>query len=305
VGRRVGGQQNADHAVDFLDAGGHIAGLAGTSTLLHPGRRPVSRSDTDTTRTGDSMKAFTRFTAVASMAFLAAAPALGAQTLPAASEIVAKHVAAIGGKDAIMKIQSMQQTGSMKIPTMGLEASMEVHMAPNRMAMKQSIPGMGEIVTGFDGTNGWSVNPMQGPRLMTGKELDQLKEQADFPMSMLYAPDRYASMQTEGIVDFAGEKAYKVKLVRKSTGRASTEYFSVASGLQIGGEMTQESEMGTMQVTSVVSEYKDFGGIKIPTKVEQSVGPTKIEMQIADVKINAVPATAFEPPAQVKALIKP
>ena len=251
------------------------------------------------------MKSFVKFAAVAVVSFASATSAVAAQTLPAASEIVAKHVAAIGGKDAILKITSMQHKGTMEIPTMGLSATTEMSMAPNRMVSKSNLPGIGEIQQGFDGTTAWSANPMQGPRIITDKELEQIKEQADFHTGLLYTPDRFVSMETVGIVDFNNEKAYKVKFVRKGSNRETTEYFSVASGLQIGSETTQESEMGKMPVTIMVSEYKQFGPLKVPAKTEMTMGANKLITTTQDVTFNNVSATAFELPPQVKALVKP
>jgi hypothetical protein len=251
------------------------------------------------------MKSFVKFAAVAVVAVASATSAVAAQTLPAASEIIAKHVAAIGGKDAIMKITSMQQKGTMEIPTMGLSATTETSIAPNKLISKSNLPGIGEIMEGFDGTTGWSTNPMQGPRLVADKELEQKKEQADFQAGLLYTPDRFVSMETVGVVDFNNEKAYKVKFVRKGSNRESTEYFSVATGLAIGSETTMESEMGKMSVTMVVNEYKQFGPLKMPSKTEMTMGANKIVATTQEVTFNTVPPTAFELPPQVKALVKP
>ena len=253
---------------------------------------------------GIPMKSFFKLATVAVVAFASAASTVAAQTLPAASEIVAKHVAAIGGKDAIMKISSMQQKGTMEIPTMGLTATTDIVTAENRISVKQSIPGIGEILQGYDGSVGWSTNPMQGPRLLADKELEQIKEQSELQASMLYPADRYTTMETVALVDFNNEKAYKVRFVRKGSGRESIGYFSVASGLQIGGEATQESEMGKVQLTVSMGDYKQFGPIKMPGKSETTMGANKIVMTTQDVTFNSVPATAFELPAQVKALVK-
>lgn len=250
------------------------------------------------------MKAFARISAVAAVAFLTATSQAAAQALPSASDIIAKHIAAIGGKDAISKVTSMSQKGVMEIPTMGLSAQTEMMAAQGKLAVKQSIPGLGELAQGFDGTTAWSINPMQGPRVMSGKELEQTKEQADFQAGMLYSPDRFSTMETVGAVDFNGEKAYKVHLVRKPSGNESFEYFSVATGLQIGSESTQESEMGKMQITTMQKDYKQFGALKFATVSEVNAGPNKMVMKISDVTYNAVPATAFELPAQVQALVK-
>jgi hypothetical protein len=95
-----------------------------------------------------------------------------------------------------------------------------------------------------------------------------------------------------------------VKLVRKDSGRETTQYFSVATALIIGTESVQESQMGTMQISSTLSEYKAFGGIKFPTKTEVTMGANKLTMTISEIVINGAPATAFDVPAAVQALIK-
>ena len=238
-------------------------------------------------------------------ALLMAAPAANAQPLPSAADVVAKHVAAIGGKDAIMKITSVKQTGTMEITAAGMTADLEMVMvAPNKQSMKMNLAGLGEILSGTDGNVVWSVNPMQGARLVEGKEAAQMKEQADFVAGMLFAPEKFSSMTNEGIVDFAGEKAYKIKMVRKDTGNESWNYFSVASGLQIGSEATLQSEMGTMTTSTTVTDYKQFGPLKMATKSEMTTGPQKMVLTIKTAEFNTAGPDAVTVPAAVQPLIK-
>lgn len=230
---------------------------------------------------------------------------LSAQALPSPADVISKHVAAIGGKAAIEKVTSIRQLAQMEMPAMGITAEADFAIgAPNRMATKITIPQMGEMLTGTDGTIAWSSNPMQGSRLMEGKELEQMREQADLTGSLMFPADRFSSMTNEGVVDFAGEKAYKIKMVRKGSGNESWQYFSLSSGLNIGSESTTTSEMGTLQTTTIVKDYKDFGGIKFPTRSEANMGPQAMVITIKDVQINNVPADAFAVPAAVQPLIK-
>jgi hypothetical protein len=148
------------------------------------------------------------------------------------------------------------------------------------------------------------MNPMQGPRVLADKELAQTLEQADFYGNLLFEADRFSSITNEGIVDFAGEKAYKLKMVRKSSGNESWQYFSVASGLMIGSESSTMTEMGAIQSSTIVREYKDFGGIKFPTRSEISAGPQTMVMTVRDVQLNAAGADSFAIPAAIQPLIK-
>jgi hypothetical protein len=62
--------------------------------------------------------------------------------------------------------------------------------------------------------------------------------------------------------------------------------------------------MGTLQTTTIVKDYKDFGGIKFPTRSEANMGPQAMVITIKDVQLNNVPADAFAVPAAVQPLIK-
>ncbi|MBU6366265.1 MAG: hypothetical protein KJT01_08645 [Gemmatimonadetes bacterium] len=241
----------------------------------------------------------------ATLALSATASPVRAQEVPAAAAVLAKYVSAIGGRDALAKVTSIKQSATLQIPAVGLEAAVEAVMAaPNKMATKASIPGMGEMLQGTDGTVAWDVNPMQGPRLLADKELSQMLEGADFQGALFMSPDRYTTVENQGAVDFGGEKAWKLKMVLKGSGRTVTTYFAVGSGLVIGAETQQESPMGAIPVTTKQSEYKAFGGILFPTRTEMSMGPQTMVTIVKDVILNGAPASAFEIPAAVKPLIK-
>ena len=63
---------------------------------------------------------------ITTAALFFAAPAIQAQPLPSAADVIAKHVAAIGGRDAIMQITSMKQVGAMEITAAGMTADLDV-----------------------------------------------------------------------------------------------------------------------------------------------------------------------------------
>lgn len=228
-----------------------------------------------------------------------------AQPLPTAAQVIDKHVAAVGGRSAFEKLTSLRQVAQMEMPAMGLSAETDVVLAPpNKMTTRINMPQIGEMVTGTNGEVAWSVDQLRGPRLLENKELAQILDQADFLGALLFLPDRFSSMTNEGIVDFNGEKAYKIRMVRKSSGTETTQYFSVASGLNIGNESTSTTEMGTMHVSTLIKDYKEFGGLRFPTRSEANMGPQTMVLTIKDVQLNGAPADAFAVPAAVQPLIK-
>ncbi len=253
------------------------------------------------------MKQLSRALAVAFTVTAITLPAaLGAQALPSAQEVLDRHVQAVGGRDAIAAISSVQQKGTLELTAMGMSAELQLAIAkPNKMAMKMTIPGLGEMQQGFNGEVGWDDNPMTGPRLAEGEELANRKESASFSESFgVYDPERFTSMEVMEKTQYAGEEAYKVKMVRK-TGRPSMEYFSVATGLRIGSQSVTPTPMGDVEVNAVLSDYKQFGSVKLPTKLSQSQAGQDVVMTFRDITFNTVTDDAFAIPAAVQALIKP
>lgn len=220
-----------------------------------------------------------------------------------ALKVIDTYVEKIGGKDLILSIKSMQTTGTMSIPMAGMSGKMEMYAAqPGRMMTVMELPGFGKIESGYDGQVGWNSDPMSGPRLMTAEQVADLGDQID-PNSAAKYRDRYHTIEHHGEVDFQGQKAHKIRLVRGDD-REVIEYFSVESGLLIGQESLQNTEMGEIKVVAVMSDYKEFDGMKTPTKITQSIGPQQLVMTITAVKINAVDEGVFKRPAAVEALVK-
>ena len=80
----------------------------------------------------------------------------------------------------------------MTVTGSGITGALDIYgAAPNKSLVKINLGGIGEIVEGFDGTYGWACQPMTGPMLKQGKELEEKKFDADF-YSDLHQPGRYA-----------------------------------------------------------------------------------------------------------------
>jgi len=232
-----------------------------------------------------------------STAIFAPLAAAHAQARPTAAEVMAKYVAAIGGKTELMKITSIKQSMAVTFPEMGMSGTFETQAAAsNKTIQKMSIPNAMEMQMGFDGSVGWQYSPQQGARLLADKELLESKSDADFYGDMLRPAERYASMELMADTTVENESVYKLQLKNKATGVVSLEYFSVASGLLL---LTVKPE-GSQQML----DYKKFGAIMLPTKINVQAGPNKFTITVKDVALNGVPESAFEAPDPIKQLIK-
>jgi hypothetical protein len=234
----------------------------------------------------------------------APAPQTAAAALPQARDVIDRHIKAIGGRDAVMSHKSTHVTGTFAVPTSGMVGTMEMFGAasPNRLLVKITIPGLGEMLNGFDGAHGWAVTPMTGPMLQQGKELDQTKLDADF-YGELREPNRYKSMKTVEKTAFEGRPCYKVSLVRVD-GNEDIEFYDVETGLRAGSINTRESPMGTLTTTSTEGDYKKFGNLLQPTLVVQKMMGVEQKLTLSTVEYDKVEPTVFDLPAPIKALIK-
>jgi hypothetical protein len=243
-----------------------------------------------------------RFTVVAATLVAVSAGAQQPTALPPAATLVAKYAAAIGAP-ALMRAPQVTTKGGMAMVAAGINATFEmVQLAPNRMQMLTTIPGVGAIQVGYDGTIAWSVDPMQGPRLLAGKELDEIREEAD-PRAAARAPDLFSAVETVADTTMGGERCFMVKLTWKS-GRETFDCYSPASGLMVGSKSVQQTAMGPIPVTTVYSEYKKFGDFMMPTKTTQSMMGQQQVMTISSVEVGTGAGVTIVAPPEIKALVK-
>ena len=224
--------------------------------------------------------------------------------LPDGRGLIDRHVKAIGGREAILSHKSMHATGTLTVPASGMTGDIEIFQAanPNRSLARTTVKDIGEISEGFDGSHAWSVTPMTGPMLKVGKDLQQTKLDAEF-YGDLRDPKTYTEVKTVEKTTFDGRPCYKVSL-KRIDGVEDFEYYDAATGLRAGGVRTRDTVMGTMTISTIETGYKKFGNLTVATTLTQQVMGTEQKITLLTVEFDKVPATALEPPAAIKALIK-
>lgn len=234
-----------------------------------------------------------------------ASPAIRGQSespLPAGREIVARHVAAIGGERAYASIKSIRARGRIEIAAQGISGELEVLSArPARSLYRVTVPGIGRIENGYDGRIGWSVSPVTGPELLKARQLSETADDAQFDAA-LHLPSHVRELTTLARTDFDGHPAYKVKVVMTS-GNEQTEYFDVVTGLQIGSEAARAVPQGVLQTVNILRNYRKFGPVvQATTFIQRALGVEQV-VTVTSFEYDVVPDSAFEPPADVKALV--
>ncbi len=244
---------------------------------------------------------FGRTLTFAALVLACSARGAAAQDLPPAKQIIDRYVEALG-KGAMAQQNFRHVVAEMGMPAMGGTMTMDMKFArPNKYVMTMEMPGIGSMRTGYDGARGWAVNPMAGAQLMEGKELDQLVRQADFD-SNLNMSANFPTMETVERSTANGQPCYRVRMVAVTQDTVFA-CFDVGTGLMSQMQTKQASQMGQMEAVVSMLDYKDFGGMKMPTRTVTQVMGQEMTMTVKSVSTDPIPAAAFEPPAEVKALM--
>jgi hypothetical protein len=249
------------------------------------------------------MRVLIRSIAAASLTLAAATAGRAQQPLPSADQILARYHAAMGVA-AFASVRSLHSVGELNIPAAGLIGRLEVWQArPNRTQISVSVPGFGDVHTGFTGAAGWAVDPVQGPRLMVGPEALQAQDDAHFD-SHLRTSELVESITTIEHTTLAGHDCIKVRTVWKSA-RITNDCFSTETGLLVGSVRTHhDAGTGPADATILYEEYRQFGEVRLPTRITTRVNGRDQIITLRSVTLNAVPDSAFVLPDAVRALLR-
>jgi len=243
---------------------------------------------------------------------IAAAAACGAQqseapaaaSLPKAETILDRFVEVTGGKAAYEKRTSEITTGTFEMAAQGLKAAMTAYSAPpDKSYSVIDLEGIGKIESGTVDGVAWDKNAMTGPRVKSGDEKAEALRDASFNGAVNWRT-LYTKAETLGVETIDGEECYKVQLT-PAQGKPITTFFQKKSGLAVKRQMTAVTQMGEIPAEVLMSDYKNFGGVLQPTRIVQKAAGQEVSITIESVKTDQeIPGDRFDPPAEIKALIK-
>lgn len=201
--------------------------------------------------------------------------------LPTVDQILAKHVQALGGEDAIRKVFSRIEKGTITAFG-GHQFSVEVFTkAPDKRVFVMHLPN-GDSITAFDGHVGWIGAPGRPVREMSGGELEGAKLDADF-----FFPLRLKEMFTK----LESEQAVKIgdHEVNVVSGFADNQpvirlYFDMQSGLLLRSVRYAESPLGRNPTRIDYADYRKERGVKIPFRWTVARPSGRFTIQLTEVE---------------------
>lgn len=227
----------------------------------------------------------------------------GEASLPAAEEVLADAVQAVGGKDKLDAIESYYSESVMEVPAQKLKATTKVWWQRGNFYSETDMPGVGVTKVWRNAEGTWSEDPINGKREITGAEARQMAWS-----NSLFLPadwqEYFAKAETVerrvGEGSQSGVDADLIDVLLTSEAGDELELsFDAETGLMREQHFTQESPMGEMPVHIQVEEYEEFGGFKMPTKQVMKMAVIEATTSVTKFELNAqIEPSRFEPEAK-------
>ena len=188
--------------------------------------------------------------------------------LPDGFTVLEKHVEAIGGVEANMKIKGLQMLGTFEMPNVGpggISGTIDIKMAaPNKRVMAINVEGFGEINQGTDGKVAWTTQmPGTPPTVLEGEAAQEQIDDAEF-YGRVKPREQYTSAETVGVFTHDDVKVYKVKLIDKS-GKHSEALYEVESGLLRKQSFKDSAEDTAFSSETEFNDYRAIDGeVRMP-----------------------------------------
>ena len=180
---------------------------------------------------------------------------------PSADQLLEKYVEALGGADALQKISSRVEKGTMT-GFGGRRFPIEVlSKAPDKRMSVMHLSN-GDRVTAYDGHAGWMGNPGMPLREMTGGDLEAVRLDADFYLPV-HIKQAFSQLRVTSPEKVGDHEAYVVFGIKPGQPPVRL-YFDAQSGLLVRLVRYEETPLGRNPTQIDYADYRDSGGVKVP-----------------------------------------
>ena len=217
----------------------------------------------------------------------AAAPA--AATAETVDEIVARHVAARGGREALAAVRTLRMTGTATAGP-GRTAIVRREVArPGRIRTEFVFQGTTGVYA-WDGSQGWRVSPLDGgldAQPMSPEEAAAAAEQADVDGPLVDWQTKGHRVGLLGTETLAGGPAHHLEVTTKS-GTVRQLWVDAASGLVVRTVARRSVRGHAVELETLLGDYRPTNGVMLPRSIEMGVvgRPRRLRITVDAVELN-------------------
>jgi outer membrane lipoprotein-sorting protein len=229
--------------------------------------------------------------AVSARLLLAATSLLVPASSPAQTldEIVARHVAARGGREALAAVRTLRMTGHATAGA-GREAIVRREIArPGRIRTEFVFQGTTGVYV-WDGSAGWRVSPLDGvlePEPLSEEAAALSAEQADIegPLVDWKAKGHLVELVGSAPPTSGGGRELKVTL---KSGVVRHVWVDAATGLVAKTASTRKVRGHELEFETVYGDYRETAGVSFARSIETGVRdrPRRLRIVVESVEVN-------------------
>lgn len=195
------------------------------------------------------------------------------------TSVLDNYFKALGGKNIVEKIKSIEQVYEMSMQGMAMTQTMKMQ-APNKMNMETSMMGQVAFKMVFDGETGY-MEQMGAKIPMPKEQIAEMKSKKGIFEELYYD---VANLSLDGIVPVNGKDTYKMLIAGKNQ---TVKYFDVSTGLLAKEEKTTKGPDGSdIIIPTSFSDYKAVNGILFPHVISTKAMGQDIEMTLKSIEVN-------------------
>ncbi|EAS20535.1 putative peptidase, M16 family [Flavobacteria bacterium BBFL7] len=192
-----------------------------------------------------------------------------------AQTVLDNYIKAIGGKDAVMKINDISQFSAFTSPMGEVIMDTKSQKGDNWvMVMKMGGRELNKQVY-KDGKG--TVSGMGQTQELSGDMLEAVKTEA------MFFPEMYhADMATlDGAERLGDHNVYVIKW-----NDLKSSFYDTETGLLVGTESTTMTPQGETKVVTQYSDFKEYAGVKFPTSMLIPMMGRELTFELKDLKVN-------------------
>jgi hypothetical protein len=228
-------------------------------------------------------------------AMVTAAAAGAALLLPASApaqtvdEIVAKHLAARGGREALAAVKTLRMAGRATAGP-GREAIVRREIArPGKIRTEFVFQGTTGVYA-WDGSKGWRVSPLDGSldaEPLPDDEAAASAEQADIEGPLVDWKAKGHKVELVGTASLPGGPAHELKVTLES-GAVRRVFVDAATGFIVRMESTRRVRGHDVALETEFGDYRKTDGVAFPHSIEGSARgrPNRLRIVVDSVEVN-------------------